>query len=108
MHVQPNTWLHFLSDHAVTFAVLPISADTTLVRTTWLVHEDAVEGADYDVEKLTDVWHHTNAQDSALVARAHTGISSPAYQPGPYAPNEYQVDEFVTWYLSRLEAHIQR
>ena len=63
---------------------------------------------DYDVEKLTDVWHHTNEQDSALVARAHTGISSPAYQPGPYAPNEYQVDEFVTWYLSRLEAHIQR
>ena len=78
------------------------------MRTTWLVHEDAVEGADYDLEKLTDVWHHTNEQDSALCARAHTGISSPAYQPGPYAPNEYQVDEFVTWYLSRLEAHIQR
>jgi glycine betaine monooxygenase A len=108
LHVQPNTWLHFLSDHAFTSTALPISADRTLVRTRWLVHEDAVEGVDYDVEKLTDVWRHTNAQDSALVARAHVGISSPAYRPGPYAPGEYQVDEFVSWYLSRLEAHIQR
>ena len=59
--------MHFLSDHAITFTALPIAPDRTLVRTTWLVHEDAEEGIDYDLAKLTDVWHHTNAQDSALV-----------------------------------------
>ncbi len=102
MHHQPNAWFHFLSDHAVTFSVLPLAADRTLVRTTWLVHEDAEEGVDYDLEELTRVWHHTNRQDGDFVARAQAGVSSPAYEPGPYTASEYQVDAFVTWYLDRL------
>lgn len=102
LHHQPNSWFHLLADHAVTFTVLPLAPDRTLVRTTWLVHEDAVEGVDYDVATLTDVWHQTNAQDGTFVGRAQAGVSSPAYEPGPYAPNEYQVAAFVTWYLERM------
>ena len=41
---QPNSWHHFMSDHIVTFSVLPISPEQTLLRTKWLVHKDAVEG----------------------------------------------------------------
>ncbi|GAA5226424.1 aromatic ring-hydroxylating oxygenase subunit alpha [Paeniglutamicibacter antarcticus] len=104
MHLQPNAWFHFLSDHAVTFSVLPLAAGKTALRTTWLVHEDAVEGRDYDVQALKRVWHRTNAQDGTFVARAQLGISSPAYLPGPYAPNEYQVEDFVCWYINRLRA----
>lgn len=103
LHHQPNSWFHFLADHAVTFTVLPLAPDRTFLRTTWLVHEDAVEGEDYDLNTLTDVWHHTNAQDSTFVARTQAGVSSPAFEPGPYAPNEYQVDAFCTWYLERME-----
>ncbi len=105
LHHQPNSWFHFLADHAVTFSVLPLGPDRTFLRTTWLVHEDAVEGEDYDLETLTDVWHHTNAQDSTFVARTQAGVSSPAFVPGPYAPNEYQVDAFCAWYLERMEEH---
>lgn len=108
LHTQPNSWFHFLADHAVTFAVLPISVDRTLVRTTWLVHEDAVEGRDYDVERLTSVWRQTNAQDSVFCARAQSGASSPAYQPGPYAPAEYQVEALISWYVDRLKEHFER
>lgn len=104
MHLQPNAWFHFLSDHAVTFSVLPLSAGKTALRTTWLVHQDAVEGRDYDVQELKRVWHRTNAQDGTFVARAQLGISSPAYLPGPYAPNEYQVEDFISWYINRLRA----
>jgi glycine betaine catabolism A len=102
MHHQPNAWFHLMADHAVTFSVLPLAPDRTLLRTTWLVHEDAVEGDDYDVDALTDVWRQTNLQDGVLVARAQAGTASPAYEPGPYAPSEYQVDEFCTWYVDRL------
>lgn len=108
LHLQPNAWMHFLADHAVTFSVLPVGPDRTLVRTTWLVHHDAVEGVDYDLETLTDVWRHTNDQDRALVNRAQRGIASPAYSPGPYAPNESYVDAFVTWYVARLEEYLRR
>uniref|UniRef100_UPI0038F64E55 SRPBCC family protein n=1 Tax=Streptomyces galilaeus TaxID=33899 RepID=UPI0038F64E55 len=63
---QPNSWHHFMSDHIVTFSALPLDAGRTLVRTKWLVHKDAVEGEDYDVENLTTVWKATNQQDSDL------------------------------------------
>ncbi len=102
---QPNSWHHFMSDHIVTFSALPIDATTTLVRTRWLVHQDAVEGVDYDLANLTGVWNATNAQDAALVEMAQEGINSPAYTPGPYSPfTEGLVDKFCRWYLDRLAA----
>ncbi len=108
MHHQPNAWFHLMADHAITFAVLPLAPDRTLVRTTWLVHEDAVEGVDYDLDALTEVWRQTNDQDGVFVARAQAGTASPAYEPGPYAPSEYQVDEFCTWYVDRLREQVLR
>jgi len=100
---QPNSWQHFMSDHIVSFSVLPLAANRTLLRTRWLVHKDAREGVDYDVNKLSSVWIATNAQDSALVERTHLGVSSPAYQPGPYSPyTEGLVNVFCEWYLKHL------
>ena len=46
LHTQPNSWNHFLADHAVAFNLLPLTPMTTLLRTKWLVHKDAVEGKD--------------------------------------------------------------
>ncbi|MGO1974942.1 MAG: aromatic ring-hydroxylating oxygenase subunit alpha [Propionibacteriaceae bacterium] len=106
LHFQPNSWFHFLSDHVVTFTVLPLAADRTLVRTTWHVHEDAVEGTDYDLDHLTEVWRATNEQDATFVRRTQLGVGSPAYEPGPYSPNEYQVDDLITWYVERLREHL--
>ncbi|MFZ3598600.1 aromatic ring-hydroxylating oxygenase subunit alpha [Streptomyces sp. BH104] len=107
LHLQPNAWFHFSADHAVLFSVVPLAADRTLVRTTWLVHADAEEGVDYDLDTLTGVWVATNEQDAAFVSRAQLGVSSPAYAPGPYSPTESQVESFVTWYITRLTAHME-
>jgi Rieske 2Fe-2S family protein len=104
LHTQPNAWFHFLGDHAVTFAVFPLAANRTLVRTTWLVDRDAVEGVDYDRENLTRVWNMTNVQDAGFVSWAHAGVQSAAYEPGPLAPAEYMVDLFGEWYTQRMEA----
>ncbi len=108
LHAQPNVWCHFLADHVVTFAALPLGPERTLVRTTWLVHEDAVEGVDYDVEGLTEVWRHTNEQDAALVGLTQDGVRDPAYQPGPYTEGERQVDAFVSWYVARMREEVVR
>jgi Rieske 2Fe-2S family protein len=106
LHLQPNSWFHFCSDHAVVFRVLPVAPDQSLVRTTWLVHADAVEGVDYDVESLTSVWRTTNDQDRAFVEKAHRGARDPGYQPGPYALVEDDVEAFDNWYIGRLREHI--
>lgn len=108
LHLQPNSWFHLLADNAVVFSVLPLGPDRTFLRTTWLVHEDAVEGVDYDLSSLTRVWSATNAQDSAFVARAQRGVQDPGYQPGPYSAVEGDVDAFVSWYVSRVRAYLSR
>jgi Rieske 2Fe-2S family protein len=105
-HTQPNAWFHFLSDHALTFATLPLERGRTLLRSTWLVHADAEEGRDYDVDKLTRVWNATNAQDAAFIEETQRGVSSPAYLPGPLAAKEYLVQLFHTWYEERLRAEL--
>ncbi|REE21531.1 Rieske 2Fe-2S family protein [Paraburkholderia sp. BL27I4N3] len=100
---QPNSWHHFMSDHIVSFSVIPLSAGKTLVRTKWLVHKDAREGIDYDVNNLTAVWRATNDQDRALVEYSQRGATSSAYEPGPYSPfTEGLVEKFCEWYIARM------
>jgi stachydrine N-demethylase len=103
----PNTWNHFLSDHVLNFRVMPVSATETEVTTTWLVHKDAVEGRDYDLTRLTEVWLATNDEDRRVVEENQIGINSPAYEPGPYSmKQESGVAQFIEWYLQRmLQAH---
>ncbi len=99
----PNTWNHFLGDHAIVFRVLPISATETEVTTTWLVHKDAVEGVDYDLQNLTTVWMATNDEDRQVVEENQKGILSPAYEPGPYSTlQEEGVIQFVDWYVGLM------
>jgi Rieske 2Fe-2S family protein len=105
---QPNSWHHFMSDHIVTFSVMPIDAEHTLLRTKWLVHKDAVEGVDYDPKKISEVWRATNKQDSTLVERTQRGANSEWYEPGPYSPyTEELVEKFTNWYIQRLEATLE-
>ncbi|MBO2990401.1 aromatic ring-hydroxylating dioxygenase subunit alpha [Leucobacter tardus] len=106
MHLQPNSWFHFLGDHVITFGAFPINEHQTLVRTTWLVADDAVEGVDYDLDKLTHTWKQTNLQDKAFVELCQQGASSPVYEPGPYMKSEYQVEAFINWYVQRMQEHV--
>ncbi len=99
----PSTWNHLMADHAISFRVLPISAEETMVTTKWLVNKDAVEGVDYDVDELTHVWIQTNDQDRQIVEENAVGIRSPAYQPGPYSvEHEGGVMQFLEWYTNTM------
>lgn len=104
MFHYPTTWSHFLPDHSLTLRVTPISATETEVTTIWLVNKDAVEGLDYDLKRLTEVWISTNDEDREIVETNQQGIFSPAYVPGPYSPvQESGVTQFVDWYANWLE-----
>lgn len=103
----PNSWNHFLADHCVTFRVLPISPTETEVVTRWLVHKDAVEGEDYDLDHLTEVWLATNDSDRRVVEENQMGVNSPAYEPGPYCRlHEDGVVEYVGWYARTMIANM--
>ncbi|GLT08340.1 aromatic ring-hydroxylating dioxygenase subunit alpha [Sulfitobacter sp. G21635-S1] len=103
----PTTWNHFLPDHSIVFRVTPLTATTTQVTTKWLVHKDAVEGVDYDLQRLTEVWIATNDEDRRVVEDNQRGINSPAYEPGPYSPiHETGVIGFVDWYCNTMSRRL--
>ncbi len=104
----PNSWNHFMGDHAIVFRVMPIGPQKTVVTTKWLVHKDAVEGVDYHPEQMRKVWDATNAQDKKLAEENQRGINSKAYQPGPYSETyEFGVIDFVDWYSERMQENLE-
>lgn len=100
----PSSWHHVLGDHALSFRVLPLSPTETQLTTKWLVRRDAVEGKDYDLADLTSVWQATNSQDQKIVESNQRGVTSPAYEPGPYsAEHEGGVRQFLDWYTATMK-----
>lgn len=77
------TWVQFWHDYGIVHTVRPVTVGTAQFTTTFLVHEDAVEGRDYEVAQVTKAWDVTNDEDVRLVERNQLGVRSPAYEPGP-------------------------
>jgi glycine betaine catabolism A len=98
----PNFWLDINNDYAWTMRITPIAVNETEIEAGWLVHEDAVEGRDYDLEKLIYFWKTTAEQDWKLCEDNHAGVSSSYYRPGPYSSVEGGPEQFDTWYLEEL------
>jgi len=95
---------HFLiyADHAVTYRFTPRALHETECEVAWLIRDDAVEGTDYDVARVTWLWRVTTEADKAIVERNQQGVNSRYYVPGPYAPMENYCAWFVDWYLAAI------
>jgi phenylpropionate dioxygenase-like ring-hydroxylating dioxygenase large terminal subunit len=92
-------------DYAVTTSWLPTSPTTSVMRSTWLVHEDAVEGVDYTADDVAELIDVTNEQDKALCRLAQLGVNSSGYDnSAPYQPQlEAPVRGFLNAYLDHIE-----
>ncbi|MCE7026815.1 aromatic ring-hydroxylating oxygenase subunit alpha [Jiella avicenniae] len=105
--IEPHSFCHSTSDTTVYFSAMPTGPHETLVTCKWLVHQDAVEGVDYDVERLTALWNVTNLQDRDLVEMNQRGVHSLGYTPGPYCEEgESYVQRFVDWYCDKAQDFI--
>ena len=90
------------------FSAMPISATETHVTGKWIVHKDAVEGVDYDVNHLADLWTRTNLQDKELAENNQLGVNSPGFTPGPYSPDaEMLALRFTDWYCNTGKAYLR-
>jgi phenylpropionate dioxygenase-like ring-hydroxylating dioxygenase large terminal subunit len=89
-------------DHGVIYRFIPRSVDRTEMEVLWLVDESAVEGEDYDVERLTWLWKTTSAEDKKIVEMNQAGVNSRFFEPGPYSIQETYTERFVAWYLQEL------
>ena len=107
--VEPNSFCHSTGDYTFSFAAMPVGPRETHVVAKWLVHEDAVEGVDYDVASLSDLWTRTNLQDKEFVENNQRGVNSPGYRPGPYSPEaESLTMRFVDWYCGAAQRYLDK
>jgi Rieske 2Fe-2S family protein len=103
--LQPNGFTHLVGDYGFSFQVFPTGPQETTVTGTWIVNEAAVEGVDYDLARLIEVWAATNLQDRALAENNQRGVNSLAYVPGPYSPvAEPTLRRFTDWYCAAATA----
>ena len=108
MAIDPHCFVHATADHTFMFSAMPISATETHVTGKWIVHKDAVEGVDYDVGHLADLWTRTNLQDKELAENNQLGVNSPAFTPGPYSTDaEMLALRFTDWYCNTGKAYLR-
>lgn len=89
-------------DYVVVARFTPRGPDSTDAEIFWLVHPDAVEGKDYDPEKLMALWDITIREDAWLVENNHVGAKSGGYRSGHYSTREGWPVDFITWYMNEV------
>ena len=69
----------------------------------WFVNGNAIEGEDYERERLTWLWHQTSVEDEKIITQNSEGVNSYFFTPGPYHPeHEETCMKFIKWYLNAL------
>jgi Rieske 2Fe-2S family protein len=105
--VDPHCFVHCTADHVFMFSAMPVGPNGTHVTGKWYVHKDAVEGVDYDVEKLIALWTVTNLEDKALAENNQLGVNSLGYTPGPYSQEaEMLAQRFTDYYCDKARDYI--
>ena len=103
---SPFNSLLMCNDFATLFTFIPISSLHTQVELMWLVHKDAEEGKDYNLEEMTWMWDLTTIADKKIIENNQKGVLSKKYVPGPLSEMEKGLEKFKSWYLRHLEISI--
>jgi Rieske 2Fe-2S family protein len=98
----PVSFFLMYDDHIVVYRFLPKSIDECRCEIFWLVHQDAVEGEDYDIDTLTWLWDVTIKADKKIIVDNQLGVNSQFYQPGKLSKMEVFEQAFLDWYVETL------
>jgi glycine betaine catabolism A len=94
--IFPNVLLSLHPDYVMTHRLIPVAVDRTTIECTWAFAPEAVARPDFDPGYAVEFWDITNQQDWAACESVQRGLASPHASPGPLAPNEDAVYDYVT------------
>jgi Rieske 2Fe-2S family protein len=89
-------------DHVAVARFTPRDTAFTDCEIFWLVNPNAVEGKDYQGDRVMALWDITIQEDIWIVENNHLGVTSGAYGPGRYADNEGGPADFIKWYMGEV------
>jgi Rieske 2Fe-2S family protein len=96
LNIFPNVLVSLHPDYVMVHRLTPLAADRTRIECTWAFAPESVDQAGFDPSYAVDFWDITNRQDWAACESVQRGLGSPHYRPGPLAPNEDAVYQWVT------------
>jgi Rieske 2Fe-2S family protein len=97
--VFPSAFVSFHPDYLLVHRAKALAIDRTRIVCDWYFHPDAIAAPGFDPQPAIAFWDLTNRQDWELCANAYRGVTSRAWEPGPYSELESQVAAFDRQYL---------
>ena len=86
--IFPNMLLSLHPEYVMVHQLWPQSPERTLIVCDWLFHPDAFQQNEFKPGDAIEFWDITNKQDWHVCELSQKGISSRAYEPGPYSSRE--------------------
>jgi Rieske 2Fe-2S family protein len=86
--IFPNMLLSLHPDYVMVHQLQPQSPERTLIFCDWLFNPEAFTRSDFDPEDAVKFWDMVNKQDWHVCELSQQGISSRAYESGPYSARE--------------------
>ena len=100
--IFPNMLLSLHPDYVMVHRLQPQSPDRTLIFCDWFFNPEAFKRSDFDPDDAIQFWDMVNRQDWHVCELSQQGISSRAYEPGPYSARESIPAAWDREYLSHL------
>ena len=97
--IFPNMLLSLHPDYVMVHQLWPQSPERTLILCDWLFHPEAFEQEDFNPDDAIEFWNMVNRQDWHVCELSQQGISSRAYEPGPYSSRESIPAAWDQYYL---------
>ena len=94
LHLLPNLLLSPHPDLVMAHRLVPLAPGRTWVECSWFVAARA-DGSVPPAGGAVEFWDITNRQDWNACESVQRGLDSPHFVPGPFAPNEDAVAQFV-------------
>ncbi|SHM87353.1 aromatic ring-hydroxylating oxygenase subunit alpha [Cryptosporangium aurantiacum] len=91
----PNLLISLHPDYVMTHRLTPLAPGRTRVECAWLFPAEVASRPGFDPAYAVDFWDLTNRQDWAACESVQRGIAAARYQPGPLAPDEDGVHQFI-------------
>jgi Rieske 2Fe-2S family protein len=95
----PSAFISFHPDYVLVHRAQALALGRTRVVCDWYFHPDAIAAEGFDPQPAIAFWDLTNRQDWELCENAHRGVTSLAWEPGPYSELESQLAAFDRQYL---------
>jgi glycine betaine catabolism A len=100
--IFPNMLLSLHPEYVMVHQLWPQSAERTLILCDWLFHSEAFEREDFNPSDAIQFWDVVNRQDWHVCELSQQGISSRAYEPGPYSARESIPAAWDEYYLRQM------